>query len=60
MKLLTCGCSSTNEKLDISNFIEGVRWRMFHDRDRFLTTEIGQTKVLGTYLYEIGHLTGVA
>ncbi|KAF8839285.1 CNDP dipeptidase [Paxillus ammoniavirescens] len=35
------GAHSTNEKLDISNFIEG-------------------TKVLGTYLYEVAALTGVA
>ncbi|KIK93022.1 hypothetical protein PAXRUDRAFT_12891 [Paxillus rubicundulus Ve08.2h10] len=35
------GAHSTNEKLDISNFIEG-------------------TKVLGTYLYEVSALSGVA
>lgn len=46
--------SSTNEKLDRSNFIEGVRAVFVSDASLVPYLHWpGQTKLLGTYLYEV-------
>ena len=46
--------SSTNEKLDRSNFIEGVRCLHFFTGYLIQAEYFTQTKLLGTYLYEVG------
>lgn len=56
--LLSCaddGPSSTNEKLDRSNFIEGVGDN--YSIRGFLLIGSYQSKLLGTYLYEVGAAT---
>ena len=44
--------SSTNEKLDRANFIKGVSLS-FHMRCQGLNASFFQSKLLGTYLYEV-------
>lgn len=64
--LLTPCSSSTNEKLDMSNFIQGVSVS-FSDAlvlplaygDVFFS-HTDQTKLLGTYLYEVADITASA
>lgn len=46
-------CSSTNEKIDRSNFIEGVRYSYCPPACSLADLKRLQTKLLGSYLYEL-------
>ena len=53
--LYLCLHSSTNEKLDRANFIEGVSHSFLaRSRCQELNPSLAQSKLLGTYLYEVG------
>ena len=55
--LYWCLPSSTNEKLDRANFIEGVSYSfLVRPRCQELNASLAQSKLLGTYLYEVGAL----